>query len=96
MRILDDLSEKPIGSYTTSLQSKMNKRYIIPVKPFSLLPPSCDRPVPTPTWRQFIVGKVKTLSPREEAYRRMLFWYRESLLGGLETRGRIVGRWCTV
>jgi hypothetical protein len=66
------------------------------MKPFSLSTAVFDRPIPTPTWRQFVVGNVKKLAPQEEAHHRMLFWYREILLGGLETRGRIVGRWFTV
>lgn len=83
----------------------MNKRYVIiylidsyilPVKPFSLSPDIYNRAIPTPDWRQFVVGKVKKSSPKEESYRQMMFWYKESLLGGLETRGRIVGRWFTV
>jgi hypothetical protein len=55
-----------------------------------------SKSIPEPDWKQFVVGKMKKLSPHEKYMRNMLFWYKESLLGGLETRGHIVGKWTSV
>ena len=47
-------------------------------------------PIPTPPGKQFI---IKTGPKYSEGISRALFWYREELIGGLNSRGRIVMKW---
>lgn len=66
------------------------------MKTISLPPAQTLKPIPTPDWKQFVVGKLKSFTPQEDRIRRILFWYKEALIGGLSGRGRIVGRWVGV
>ena len=71
-------------------------RVILPIHQFLLPKELVTEAVPTPTWKQFVVSKLKTVSPQEEQRQRILFWYKQALVGSLEKRGRIVGRWLSV
>ena len=65
----------------------------MPVRKVFLEKSLSEREIPTPTWKQFIATENAI---RGETMRRALFWYREALIGGIETRGRIVASWSAV
>ena len=74
----------------------LNLSYILPIDTFVLPDLFYTRPIPAPTWKQFVIGKLKKTAVHEELNQKFLFWYKEVLIGGLETRGRVIGRWVSV
>lgn len=91
--ILDDISDLPESSCTTVIHTGVTKRIILPIKKIELLKSVAEKPIPTPPWKQFIASKNSVLG---ETLRRALFWYRETIIGNFETRGRIVATWSCV
>ncbi|KAJ3364330.1 hypothetical protein HDU91_002648 [Kappamyces sp. JEL0680] len=77
----------PTSSSTTLLHAGVTKRIILPIARFFLPKSTIQRAVPTPSGKQFVVSKNLRAVP--EGLRRALFWYKEHLIGGLETRGRL-------
>ncbi|KAI8803231.1 transport protein Trs120 or TRAPPC9 TRAPP II complex subunit-domain-containing protein [Cladochytrium replicatum] len=92
--VYDEASpDKPTRTFTTVVHAGVTKRIILPVKRLSLMRDDVARPIPTPHWKQFVVGKVVKFSGQEEFMRRSMFWMKEELVGGLEHHGRVVARW---
>ena len=51
------------------------------------------REIPTPTWKQFVVNRSEKMTLSELQSRRTCFWAKEHLLGGIEYKGRLIGKW---
>jgi hypothetical protein len=62
---------------------------MLPVKKFRLSDDLISEPIPTLSYRQFVVGKSR-LSIEEEQAQRELFWYREELLKIISARWKEV------
>ncbi|KAJ3095829.1 hypothetical protein HDU97_006470 [Phlyctochytrium planicorne] len=62
----------------------MTKRVMLPLHRIDLPDSILTRPIPTPHWRQFVVGRTVKMSTAEELSRRIAFWLKEILLGGLD------------
>jgi hypothetical protein len=73
-----------------------SKRVILPIKRIFIPTVKAERSIPIPDWRQFVIGKSRKLTAREEKRRCLLFWYKETLIGGLQGGGRIVAKWSYV
>ncbi|TPX33913.1 hypothetical protein SmJEL517_g03387 [Synchytrium microbalum] len=80
---------------TTVVHAHQTKRIVLPIKRIYLSEAVAHQPIPFPDWRQFVRTQRPKFSEWEEHIRRALFWYKEELVGGLEGRGRVVGRWLT-
>jgi hypothetical protein len=73
-----------------------SKRVILPIKRIFIPPATAEAKIPVPEWKQFVLGKTGKLTEQEEKRRCSLFWYKESLIGGLEGGGRIIAKWSYV
>ncbi|KAJ3295871.1 hypothetical protein HDU79_008223 [Rhizoclosmatium sp. JEL0117] len=57
------------------------KRIILPIKRIYLPESQTILPIPLPTWKQFVVGRIEKLSYQEDKFQRLAFWLREALVG---------------
>ncbi|KAI8854876.1 transport protein Trs120 or TRAPPC9 TRAPP II complex subunit-domain-containing protein [Chytridium lagenaria] len=57
---------------------------MLPLRRVDLPEEVIGRPIPTPQWRQFVVGRTVKMSSSEEFSRKLAFWLKEILLGGLD------------
>ncbi|KAJ1546600.1 hypothetical protein HK096_004946 [Nowakowskiella sp. JEL0078] len=89
--VFEDSNSNEIS--TLVIHGGVTKRIIIPIRRINLTREELSRPIPLPKWKQFVVGKVAQFSPQEELERRAIFWLKESLVGGLNTPGRISAQW---
>ncbi|KAI8896985.1 TRAPP II complex [Globomyces pollinis-pini] len=87
----DDESNTPTSSSSTLIHAGVTQRIILPIKRIFILKHDVQKPIPTAAGKQFVVTKVDQSLP--EGLQRALFWYREALIGGLQTRGRLVVSW---
>jgi hypothetical protein len=55
---------------------------ILPVKRIDLELDSLLAPIPTPTHKQFVVGRTATLDAYQDRCKRIAFWIKEALSGG--------------
>ncbi|KAJ3281136.1 hypothetical protein HK104_000185 [Borealophlyctis nickersoniae] len=91
----DPNNDSPSETSTTIIHAGVTKRIILPLSRLSLPKSTSTAPIPTPDWKQFVVGKVRKGTAEEVAVRRAMFWYKEALVGGHALgRGRLVARWC--
>ncbi|KAJ3141359.1 hypothetical protein HK100_007787 [Physocladia obscura] len=59
----------------------LDKRVILPIKRVFLEKSQTQKPIPLPTWKQFVVGRSEKLNYSEDRLRRLAFWLREALVG---------------
>ena len=81
--------EYPTTSTTTMVLSGVTKRVILPIAKLKLTYQDYSKPLPVLAGKQFTLTE---LNP-EELLRRTLFWYRQLLIGGLDSRGKVVLTW---
>ncbi|KAJ3037124.1 hypothetical protein HDV00_002069 [Rhizophlyctis rosea] len=87
-------STEPTDVSRTIIHSGVTKRIVLPLKRLYLPLDTTMRPIPTPEWKQFVVGKTHKLSGEEERAQRECFWYREAVVGGCEMGvGRVRAWW---
>ncbi|KAJ3061201.1 hypothetical protein HDU98_002884 [Podochytrium sp. JEL0797] len=81
--IYDDsnVSSSPVSTITAYLYPGTTKRIILPVKRIFLPQSQTILPIPLPTWKQFVVGRVEKLSYQQDKFQRLAFWLREALVG---------------
>ncbi|KAJ3210402.1 hypothetical protein HDU67_005353 [Dinochytrium kinnereticum] len=81
-----DAEESTIPSMVSKflINPGMTKRVMLPIRRIDLPDAILTRPIPTPQWRQFVVGRTVKMSSTEELSRRVAFWLKEILLGGLD------------
>ncbi|KAL5039848.1 hypothetical protein BDV3_003227 [Batrachochytrium dendrobatidis] len=89
----DDETNVPTSTYDAVIHSGASKRIILPLKRITLPQSEVEKSIPTPAWKQYILNKTAMQSPEGEALSRAIYWYRESLVGGLSHRGRILTHW---
>lgn len=66
---------------------------MLPLKRIWLDEAGCTKDIPVPDWKQFVLGKTQTYSELEDRVRKMMFWYKDALIGNLHQRGRVVSKW---
>jgi hypothetical protein len=86
------MSHLPTASTTTIVHAGVTKRVILPISKIDIDKNASSQPIPTLPGKQFLVSE----NSAEEGLNRALFWYRESLIGGLEHRGKLIVRWAFV
>jgi hypothetical protein len=91
--IIDNGISDQAATCMTMIHAGVTKRIILYVKKIIIPKELTDKPIPTPAWKQFIASQNSVLG---ETKRRALFWYREALIGGLGTQGRILANWSCV
>ncbi|KAJ3026975.1 UNVERIFIED_CONTAM: hypothetical protein HDU68_004718 [Siphonaria sp. JEL0065] len=81
--IYDDaeVSSSPVSTISVYLFPGTTKRIILPIKRIYLAKEQTILPIPLPTWKQFVVGRVEKLSYQQDKFQRLAFWLREALVG---------------
>ncbi|KAI9330228.1 transport protein Trs120 or TRAPPC9 TRAPP II complex subunit-domain-containing protein [Zopfochytrium polystomum] len=71
-------------SLTTLIQPGMTKRVLLPLNRVYLPTNLTVHPIPTPIDRQVVMSRLQLpSSPEEDQHRRLAFWLREALFGGV-------------
>ncbi|KAJ3110649.1 hypothetical protein HDU96_006389 [Phlyctochytrium bullatum] len=80
----NDEAQTPTMVSKFLISPNMTKRVMLPLRRVDIPDAVLTRPIPTPQWKQFVVGRTMRLSTAEELARRVAFWLKEELLGGLD------------
>ncbi|KAJ3405890.1 hypothetical protein HDU80_000600 [Chytriomyces hyalinus] len=76
-----DVNSRPAATVSAHLYPGTTKRILVPVKRIYIPESQMQSPIPVPTWKQFVVGRSKKMSWKEDRFRRQAFWLREALVG---------------
>ncbi|KAJ3352563.1 hypothetical protein HDU83_007870 [Entophlyctis luteolus] len=77
----DEIGSLPVATISATIHPQTTKRIFLPIKRIYLPTELTLRPIPLPTWKQFVVGRSESLSLTDTRFRRRGFWLRECLVG---------------